>query len=308
MDSQNNGDDEQKELFEQYFEQNVLPLIKQENKLKDKYKSNFWVSLWILIFVNSTNALIVLYNVLKNGKAVSFQQILLIAVASLFILFIPYIKYKKIQRPNIFGQFLNFYKGWQCSDLKSYDCVFPSCVTDNYPFYEKVFESQGIYDDVKIKIIDLKFGKKNNFKITKSYGVYLSFEFKNVANSEIFLQDKEGFFAASKLFDLSRIKRDEIPASKYFNMYADDEGNAKEILNSSFFENVFDLKEVMRAKKLKMHIKGNKIEFFMPRTAFYFETIGFFTRMIDNHKFLATHKKVEQCFLFASFAQLFMEK
>ena len=304
----NTAPEKEKSPFEQYFEENIIPLVEEENRLKSKYKSSFWTTLWIVLFLNSANMLIVLYGALQKGNKISFEQMFLVALVSLLVVYLPIKKYKKISHTNIFAEFLKFYPNFTYSDDKKYVQNSGSDVIPSSPFYLLANSCKAVIGGVNVAIRDIRTGSKNNFKVPTNYGTFFRLEFETSPNTEIELSDKSGLFGNSKHAYLSRIKRDSIPASKYFDIYADSEEKAKNVLGASFFENLLDLKEIFGAKKIKLHIKGNKLDIFCEKSYLYFETLSFFGQKTDKNKFLNLHKQFEQLTIFANTMQSFMEQ
>ena len=290
-------------LFEQYFEKNIVPLVEQDNYIKDKYRSRFWGYVWSITFLISVNVLFVLFMSLMSNHPVNFEQLFLFTlVASIFVVW-PIFKYYREPREDIFDVFLKFYGQWQHKTTGEVSLVHSPII----PAHDAVRATHNItseFDRVKVEIRDTYYTKqfhflKKKWERTVSSGVIVYLTFPQKFSGTLLVFDKSGFYKSGKFSDLEVVKpRLEIPAANYFKCFTDNVDFAQNIMLTLFYETILDMKEAFGAKKLYIQIQDNYIRLYFEGSVLYFDSYKFWSRKIDKNKFLQINNEFEKTFNF----------
>ena len=305
MDNQKNFDSftDQAVSFEQYFAKKIIPIVETDNHFKEKQKGRFWASLWIIVFLLSINALIALYFSLMHHKPINYNQLLILAIVGIGIIYWPIHKYYQYKRVNIFDVFIQFYGTWIHNQNSEQEAI----KTDLFPQHDNVkfaHDISGEYCGVKLRLCDtvlLKNISIQNWRWQKNVakGVLINFVFNHEVADNLYLLEKKGFFHKDLKDSLVNIgSRIHIPAANYFYVFNSTEIVPDRLLSASFFEQVLDIKGIFSASKIYIHIQKNKIQIFLAGAELYFENYKFWSGTIKQDKFKQLYTQFEYVFTF----------
>lgn len=288
--------DNMPEGFEEYLEKQIVPLIEDNNRLKDTYRSKFWVFFFTIIFIISADILGVLFYAQIYHEPIHFEQLFLFVIVALSFMYWPIFRYKHKSKHNIFAKFLNYYGIWKYKENKHVDLVhspiIPAHSSVNSPY---CVEAQ--YEGVQVEIRDTIYQKNKNKVVSNGVVVYMRFPQNFVSTTLLF--DKNGFYRKNKFNNLQNIgNMINIPSSNYFNIFSDDPEVAQKILGSIFFERILDMKDIFKAKNLYVEIHNNLIRLYFENSQLYFDTEKLWSKKIDKNKFKQINDEFEQTALF----------
>ena len=302
-------DNTQENEFDKYFIEEIVPRIEYANKVKDKYRSRFWGYLWTVVFLMSTNCLVVLFNALiKNGPC-NFEQLILINVIAVLLVFLPVYSYYRAPKEDIFSEFLKFYGNWQHTrngDIK----LVHSPIIPKHDSVGATHSIEGNFADTKVQIRDTYYKKRLLLKNLKWYrtvskGVIVYVTFPSEFSGKLLLFDKSGFYRKNKFPELINIGSEiEIPAANYFKIYTNNKDSAKSILVSLFFEKMLDLKDVFGAHSVYVEMNGNFMRVYLENSTLYFDNYKLWSKKIDKESFLKLDKKFQQTYDFVQMVKV----
>lgn len=275
--------------FDTYYEKNIAPLVKRTGDVKRKYRGRFWGTLWTVLFLNSANILLSFYRHLISHHPISYEQLFLVFLFSLALIFLPVYQYHRSEKPDIFAEFLKFYNfGEYQHETSAKDEKLPII-----PLYNSsiiAHEAKGKYDGVDIHVRDAKYLKDVTFKSLHlrravGNGTRITLQFAENMPFTLLMFDSSGFFRKKKLEGYNPVKFGSIPAANYFISFGDDEKAIDKFVRASLFEAVMDLKESSKARRMYCMIKENTMEIFLDGSNIYFDTYAFWSRSIDKNKF-----------------------
>lgn len=302
----------QEDPFEQYFAQKIVPLVEEDNRIKDRYHSRFWGYVWSIMFIISANVLFVLFRTLMSKHPVNYEQLILFAlVASSFAIW-PIIRYYREPRQDIFDVFLQYYGDWKHKTTGTVKLVHSPII----PPHDNVGALHNIANevsDVKVEMRDtfytkksILFGKSREKKVSTGVIVYLTFP-QNFAGT-LLVFDKSGFYRKGKFPELEAVSpRMEIPASNYFRCFTDNTAFAQNIMLSLFYETILDMKEAFGAKNMYLQIQDNFIRIYFEGSTLYFDNYKFWSSKIDKNKFLQMNTEFEKTFNFIQIIKALIE-
>ena len=292
-------EDSEETLFEKYFNETVVPLVEDENTVKETYRSRFWGYLWSACFLLGANTLIVFFKYLMYHYPVNYGQLFLVVMIAAGVLLFPIYQYYRRPKTNLFEVFLNFYGNWK--HLKNHEVKLVH--SPIIPPHETVSATHNIvadYDKAQIEMRDTVYQstvqfRKWKFKRTVSAGVIVYIKFDKPFANKIYLFDKSGFYRKSKYPDLNNVTENiHIPAANYFHIFAQDEEYAKDMMPSVFFERILDLKEAFRAKHLYIQIEEDFMRMYLEGAQLYFEDNSLWHKSVDKDKFAVLNQEMSQ--------------
>lgn len=301
--------EEEVDPFEEYFEQNIVPLVEDENKIKSKYRSKFWGYLFSVLFLASANILVVLFFAQMRKTPISWEQLLLVNFFLFLLIFLPIRQYNKIQKNDIFDVFLKFYGNWKHLQNSQVKLVHSPII----PPHDEVGSTHnimGTLDGATIEMRDTFYTGKSLFgKSVVSSGVVLYITFAQNFDGSLLMFDKGGFYRKNKFngFEYCNGKID-IPSANYFNIFASNDEIKEKLLHSLFFENLLDLKDVFKARNIYVQAQDNFMRVYLEKSEFYINSYKFWSSKIDKNRFLQMHHEFETTYLFVQIVQSLMEE
>ncbi|MBR6355979.1 MAG: DUF3137 domain-containing protein [Alphaproteobacteria bacterium] len=296
-------------LFEEYYEKNIVPLVEEENRLKRVFRSRFWGYLWSVCFLLGVNMLVVLFRYLMYGYPISVMQIFLVTLVGLAVVSWPLICYYRAQKDDMFGEFLKFYGQWQHHENKE-TAVEQMPLVPTHEIVSVPHSIIGTYDGTEIEICDMLFQnivkvKNWSFKRTVSKGVMVRVKFNKKINNQLLMFDKKGFRHKNKYPDLINVT-DQIliPMANFFNIFTDDETFAKDMLPTLFFERILDLKEIFKAAAVNVEIQEDYMRIYLENAQLYFNNQNIWSHHINKDKFVTLNKEMEQALMTAQLVQV----
>ena len=289
-------------LFSQYFEKKIVPLIHDANRQKDRYRSRFWGCFWTVIFLFCINGLFVLFRTIMYNRPLSVAQMIIVFSLAPLIIAWPLWKYRKLEQKDIFGTFLQFYGNWQhLTEIKnsSLDVDTPTIPTHDSEIITHNIIGTHAGTDIEIRDTDYLIKKKK-----KSGGIVIDLKLPYNINHEILLFEKNTLLRKNKISGMNSIgEQIYIPAAGYFNIFSPEEKAPKQILCSTFFETILDLKEEFNARKISIYLKGKQIKIFFEGCSIYFDHSSIWSKKIDEARFRQLHNQLTSLFRFIEIMQ-----
>ncbi len=285
----------QTNLFDDFFQQNLKPLLDEDRKRRDAFRSRFWLYFGVLCFVNSVNILVVLFRHLMSGHVVSYEQLLLIvAVSALFLLWYAG-RAKKIPQNNMLAEYFKYYDNLHLQKEEKIfgqkDVLFP--VEDDLLEQLKISGkfSQFIFE-LKQTLV-LKKNSKQNETLKNSGGIWLSYTFNRSLQGTLLMFEKGGLAKQKKYEGLEKISLN-IPASNYFQIFTDSSKIKNYILVSALFESILDLKEIFKAVKVNLRIKDNQLDVFLQNGKLGYQETSAWHSIADKKDFENLNSQMEK--------------
>lgn len=290
------------EMFSQYFEKKIAPLISNANNQKDHYRSRFWGCFWTVIFLFCINGLFVLFRTIMYNRPISIEQLIIVFACAALIIIWPLWQYRKLKQEDILSVFLQFYGNWQhINDVKNSQS---DIGTPTIPPHETALITHniiGTHAGTDIEIRNTEFFTK---KRRKNSGTVVDLHLPHSTSHEILLFEKTTLQRKNKISGMTNIgEQIYIPASGYFSIFSPEAQAPKQILCSAFFENVLDLKEEFNAKRISIWIKDRQIKIFFEGTNIYFDHSNIWSKKIDEKRYKQLHNQITGIFRFVEIMQ-----
>ena len=257
------NDNSQNNSFGDFFQQNLKPLLEEEGRNRDAFRSRFWLYFGVLCFVNSVNILVVLFRHLMSGHIISYEQLLLLVAVSVLFLWWYAGRAKTIPQTDMLREYIKYYDNLQLQEENVFtekDILFP--VKENLVEQLKISGNFLQFAFELKKTALLKNNTKQNEIVKNSGGIMLSYSFKQNLRGTLLMFEKGGVAKQKKYEGLEKISLN-IPASNYFQIFTDSSKIKNYILVSALFESILDLKEIFKAVKVNLRIKDNQLIIFL---------------------------------------------
>lgn len=257
-------DTNQSNPFADFFQQNLKPLLDEDGKRRDAFRSRFWLYFGVLCFVNSVNILVVLFRHLMSGHVISYEQLLLIVIVSALFLWWYAGRAKKIPQNSVLAEYFKYYdnlhlqKEAKISGKK--DILFP--VAEDLLEQLKISGNFSQFTFELKQTSVLKKNAKQNETLKNSGSIWLSYTFSQNLHGTLLMFEKGGLSKQKKYEGLEKISLN-IPASNYFQIFTDSQKIKDYVLVSALFESILDLKEIFKAAKVNLRIKDNQLDVFL---------------------------------------------
>lgn len=285
----------QKQQFDAYYQTKLYPLLAEQETVRRKYLIRFFLLLGLsLIFY----PLLVMVTIAVMAKFESTDVGPILLVSGLFVMFLyaPIHKYKKKVKHQIMPQFANFFG--------TFDYAFEQTIDSEILRQSKLFDDfkinkgddffKGIYDGVQITIAEEKLQKPQDMAVMNVCyehkknifgGVCILLEMnKNFEGHTVGLCDRGVFniFCCPK--GLQRVRLEDSRFEKVFEIYAENQIEARYLLTTAFMERLLKLQKLYAGKNIQFSFKDNKLLIAIATKQNMFETNSFFKSNLNRHK------------------------
>lgn len=272
-----------KHKFDTYYAEKLYPILEKSDRTRRRYVLAFVVLLLLaLIFYPA-----ILY-LLISGKLGGAAPGIILALSGGAIMLAcgPLYYCRQKVKPQIMPDFANFFG--------SFSYVYEGRIDDAFLLQSDLFGKfnqntgddyfAGVYDDVRIsiaeeKLLDVKRDFRN-FEVKKRVfgGVCILFEMnKNFKGKTVVLKDKGAIGNAfTKIAGLQNVKLEDSKFEKYFEVYADDQIEARYLLTTAFMERMLKLRDLYGGKSIQFCFNRNTLLLAIPTRQNMFEANSFF--------------------------------
>ena len=293
----------QKNLFDAYYETTLKPILKQNDNIRRRYLLSFT----LLLLMVSVFYPYLLYQLLCGTIPSQYIGLILCASGVLTILMCgPIYFYKKKVKPQIMPDFANFFG--------DFTYTFEGKVNDEVLRASELFGKydiivgddffSGVYDGVHISIGEQKlkqiryeaveqniFSGENNRTVKRREkcifsGICILFEMnKNFKGRTIVLKDKGALGnALTRIKGLQNVRLEDSRFEKVFEVYSDDQVEARYLLTTAFMERMLKLRDLYDGKAIQFCFNRNKLLLSIPTKQNMFEANSFFCSNLNKKK------------------------
>ena len=276
-----------KQKFEIYYQTNLHPLLQEQEKIRRKYLTRFFL-LFGLSLIFYPLLIVATIWIMAQFESADVGPVLLVSGLFVMLLYAPIHRYKKKVKNQIMPTFANFFG--------TFEYVFEQTIDSEILRQSKLFKDFtinqgddyfcGIYDGVKITIAEEKLQKPQDMAIMNiSYehkknvfcGVCILLEMnKNFRGQTIGLCDRGLFNMFCRPEGLQNVRLEDIRFEKIFEIYADNQIEARYLLTTAFMERLLKLQKLYEGKSIQFSFNNNKLLIAIATKQNMFETNSFF--------------------------------
>lgn len=280
-----------KQKFDVYYANKLLPILENSNKIRIRYVLTF-VLLLFLTLVFYPAVLYFLLSGYMRGSAVGI--ILALSGGVIMLACGPFYYCRKKVKPRIMPDFANFFGSFSYAYQGKIDDAFLRQSDLFAPYNQSIGDDcfSGIYNGVRISIAEEKLQQVKrdfrNLEVKKKVfgGVCILFEMnKNFKGRTVVLKDR-GFLgnAVNKIAGLQNVKLEDSRFEKYFEVYADDQIEARYLLTTAFMERMLKLRDLYGGKSIQFCFYQNTLLLAITTGQNMFEAQSFFRSNSDKKK------------------------
>jgi hypothetical protein len=280
--------------FAPHFEQHIRPLVNQfeQNRIKSlqKLRTNSVVAVSLILLI--IFGIIILYinvdnrNVTSNTTSVAGAIILAICVWW----FLPISNYKSAVKSSIFPRIFKFFGNdfYYChmNTGLSIKSLIPSNILPKHDEADTEDYIQGSYKGVSLQIVEanLKKVRRNSnggrSRRTIFKGIFIQVDLHKKFSGKTIVKKDYGMVAnmlGDKFNTLDTVRLEDPVFEKMFQVYSDDQVEARYLLTTSFMDRLINLADIFGGKGIQCSFYDDKLLFMIPSKQNRFETGSIFT-------------------------------
>jgi len=280
---------ELKQKFDVYYENKLRPILEKSDRTRRKYVAAFML---LLLMAVVFYPLILYYMFTGVLHGASTGIVLALSGGVIMLACGPLYYCRKKVKPQIMPDFANFfgtftyaYEGTVQDAILRQSNLFG---TYNKNIGDDYFS--GIYDNVRISIAEEKLQniKRDfrNFEIKQNVfgGVCILFEMnKRFKGRTVVLKDRGAIGnAMNKISGLQNVKLEDSKFEKFFEVYSDDQVEARYLLTTGFMERMLRLRDLYGGKSIQFSFDNNTLLLAIPTKQNMFEANSFFRTNTDK--------------------------
>ena len=289
--------------FSIYYEKNIRPLQEENDKKRRKYIVMFCL-LALLAAIFYPYLLWRIINNIFNNQQNNFWIGIALALSGFAIMLLsaPVYFYKKTAKSGgIMQKFAEFFGSFSYLFEKS---LSPEVLNNSFLF--KKFDSViggdcfvGKYKDVGITIAETKTMEENYDAKAKKYkkrklfqGVCILLDMnKNFLGQTIVLKDKGFLNVLNKHGKLHKVALESVEFEKKFEVYSDNQIEARYLLTTAFMERILKLNELYAGKSIELSFMNNKLMLAICTEENLFEACSFFKSNVNKKQAMIIYRQ-----------------
>lgn len=282
---------EQKQKFDMYYDTTLRPILERSNRVRRRYNIAFAVLILMAVVFYPTIVSMLF------SKEIDHSYLGMIIAGSCVVVMLlcgPLYHYKKKVKPQIMPDFANFFG--------SFSYMYEGRIDDAFLRQSDLFGTynqnvgddyfSGVYDDVRITVAEEKLLNVRrdfkNFEIKGKVfgGVCILFEMnKNFKGRTVVLKDRGAIGnALSRVKGLQNVKLEDSQFEKVFEVYSDDQIEARYLLTTAFMERMLKLRDLYEGKSIQFCFNRNTLLLSIPTRQNMFEANSFFGSNSDKKR------------------------
>ncbi len=281
-----------KHRFDSYYEEKLLPLLEKSDKFRTRYLRNFWL-LFLFAAVLYPIIIITIFRINWSEESPAIGLTLTISAVVAAIVSGPIYAYKKRAKSGgIMKEFASFFGTFEYEfernlpdDLLEYSHIFP-----NFKYNSGDDFFYGTYKDVGITIAEEKLQKeiyvnKRRKKVDVFKGICVLLDMnKPFEGRTVVLKDSGMLNVFKKISGLQRVQLEDLLFEKIFEVYSDNQIEARYLLTTAFMERVLKLRDLFGGKSIQFSFFKDKLLFCIPTSQDMFEPCSFFKSAVNKPK------------------------
>lgn len=292
------GKDEQyqemKGRFVAFYEEKLRPLLEANNKLRRRYLVMFVILLLMALIVYPLLILAVFYFAKNNQDDSVVGGIIAVSGFVIMILNGPiYFFKKKAKSGGVMAEFAGFFGTFEYENGR----YLPDSLLQNSQLFASYTTHSGddyfcgMYKDVNITISEEHLRRitysANHILSSKTVfrGICISLRMnKNFKGRTVVLKDKGLLNIFNQLQGLERVKLEDLHFEDIFEVYSDDQIEARYLMTSAFMERMLRLRDLFGGKSIQFSFKDNYLLLAIPNDQNLFETASLFRDNVNKKR------------------------
>lgn len=282
-----------KNSFDAYYAEKLQPVLQKSESVRRRYLAAFAILICMGLFFYPSIIAKLLHSNFFGTENSYIGIVLGLSCLVIMVLCGPLYVYKQKVKPQIMPDFADFFGSFSYQyEGKIDDIILRQ--SDLFGQYNQSIGDDsfvGIYDGVRICVAEekLKLSKKDirNFDMSKNVfqGVCILFEMnKSFKGRTVVLKDMKLLNVFNKVKGLQNVKLEDIRFEKYFEVYSDDQIEARYLLTTGFMERMLRLRDLYDGKSIQFCFNRNTLLLAIPTKQNMFEANSFFRSNVNKKK------------------------
>lgn len=295
--------DEQQKIrsdFEAFYQSQMLPALTEMENVRAKYLRRFWLLMSIIFIFAPAIITLCLFILTHNNVdySSSLKQIdpgfyLIGIVILIMILRSPFSSYREKMKKRTMHDFSNFFGNFKYCYQQTIDerILQKSKLFSAFNRHSGDDYFCGSYKNVGITISEEEMvlvtrTRKGEVRSTVFDGILIMLDMnKKFKGQTVVLKDWGIFNFLHMLFKgMETVRLEDIRFEKYFQVYSDNQIEARYILTTAFMERILKLKKAYHGKKIQLSFFDNQLLIAISTSQNMFETSSLFFSNLDRKK------------------------
>ena len=279
-----------KSRFDAYYADKILPLVMKNEKIRAKYVRNFWILFaFATVIYPLILGLIFQINWSENAPNIG----IFISISSLFMIVVSgpiYAYKKKAKLSGIMKEFASFFG--------TFEYEFERTLPDDLLEYSHIFKGYdrnigddffiGTYNEVGITIAEEKLQKrvyvnKHTKYVNVFKGICILLDMnKPFKGRTVVLKDGGILNTFKRISNMQRVQLEDLLFEKIFEVFSDDQIEARYLLTTAFMERVLKLRDLFGGKDIQFSFFNDKLLFAINTAQDMFEPCAFFKNNLNK--------------------------
>lgn len=295
--SENRNTEQLRAGFEKFFQTTLEPKFADMEAIRKKYLRFFIIGLITMFIVIPAicAALFWIFLQQNNGEfhyhgdlplgLIFFGLLILIAIVSSPIFF-----YKRKAKNKVMPEFIKYFGDFQYRFMNYIDnaTISKSQLFDEYNTHLGDDYFEGTYQDVGMIISEEKLQlvrqKEKGVSVKNIFeGIIILLEMnKNFSGQTVVLKDKGFLNVFSKIRGLQKVALEDCLFEKEFEVYSNDQLEARYILTTAFMERMLKVREAYKSNKIQFSFFDNQLLIAITSPENMFESTSLFRKTTDR--------------------------
>lgn len=281
-----------KNRFGVFYVEKLLPLLQKNERFRAKYVRNFWI-LFSFAAILYPLMIFAVFKINWSDESPAIGWILTISSLVAAVVSGPIYAYKKRAKSGgIMKEFASFFGDFEYE----FERTLPDEVLECSHIFPKFVRNCGddffigTYKDVGITIAEEKLQKEvyvnkrpKYVNVFKGICVLLDMN-KSFEGHTVVLKDSGVLNAFKRVSGLQKVRLEDLLFEKVFEIYSDNQIEARYLLTTAFMERVLKLRDLFGGKSIQFSFFNNKLLFSIPTKQDMFEPCSFFKSAINKPK------------------------
>ncbi len=258
--------------FDEYYYQKIYPKLAELEPVRLKYLHRFWMLVFLMLIGLPILILMAfgevvctfLVNAYYQDSGEFIKNCFLSVCLLLFILGMPIVYYKKKVKSSVIDDFIGFFGSFKhCDDKRIEDKIInDSLLFGRYNTHKGDDYFQGVYKNTPMVIAEEELRQKSSKNsVTVFKGIMILIKLPKPVIGQTVVRKDAGMFNFLNRFkgSLQNIKLEDVVFEKEFEVYGDNQIEARFLLTTAFMERILRVKKLFHGKSVEFSFADNSL-------------------------------------------------
>lgn len=281
--------------FDSYYYNKIYPKLTELESERLKYLHRFWILVFLMCIGLPLLILAAFGEVVCNFLIYTYHQdsdtfvhlCFYAACLLLFVLGVPIVCYKRRVKSSVIDDFIGFFGSFKHCDNRRIDdkTIADSLLFGSYNRHEGDDYFQGTYKNTSMVIAEeALYQKSSKNTITVFKGIMILITLPKPVSGQTVVRKDAGMlnFVDRWQCPLQNIKLEDVVFEKEFEVYGDNQIEARFLLTTAFMERILRVKKLFHGKSVEFSFAGDKLLIAISTRKDMFEPSSLFRTTTDR--------------------------